>query len=54
MLNTRIDLSFNKIAMYLPFGLILILMGMEFTDNNLRNYASILHEYFKFVGKSNV
>ena len=39
ILKTRIDLSFKTIAMYLPLGLIFILIGIELTDNNLRNYA---------------
>lgn len=54
ILNTRIDLSLRTMAMYLPLGLIFMLIGVELKDNNLRNSASILHVYFKFVGKSNV
>ncbi len=54
MLNTRIDLSFSTIAIYFPLELIFILIGMELTDKSLRKSASILHEYFKLVGKSNV
>lgn len=54
MLKTLIDLSFNTMARNFPLGLIFMLIGMELADNSLRNYASILHEYFKFVGKSKV
>lgn len=54
ILNTRIDLSLRTMAMYLPLGLIFMLIGVELKDNSLRNSAYILHVYFRFVGKSNV
>ncbi len=54
MLKIRIERSFKTTARYFPFGLIFMLIGIELADKSFRNYVSILHEYFRFVGKSNV
>lgn len=54
ILKTLIDLSFNITAMYFPFWLTFKLKGIEFADNNFKNYVSILQEYFNPEGKSNV